>query len=458
MASSDFEPRWTCKYRRPKNPIEAQHLYNHIRTVAYLLDASSEWLIPSFPFLASLPSEMQFGLDSVVGVILPGLGDVIGVLLSCYQLFLSMLFGLPLNVIGIMVFYILADAFIGMIPFIGDFLDVAFKANLYNLKLLEKELKRSRWASAQIILFDQRGAGKSTPSASLEENTTWDLVKDMEKLRGELKIDKWHVFGGSWVRYPRPSFGLCIIERLLRVPRFLWHTLKYGTYLGSRVVAYFLVLVTSGSCQEFDPKRDLHAQEKVRDFLIDLSDELTQDRSELKFFYQEGASHLFPEAWDEYIAPIPEGERHDMILAYHAQLNSVDETTRIEAAKAWSKWEMATSKLYVDPSYIKRAESDEFANALSAFARIENHYFINDGFMRDGQLLEKQEIDKIRHIPCIVVQGRYDVVCPATTAYALKKVWSELELHIVPDAGHSAREIGIAKLLVEATNKFADLE
>jgi len=177
-------------------------------------------------------------------------------------------------------------------------------------------------------------------------------------------------------------------------------------------------------------------------------------KSELRFFYQDGASHLFPEAWDEFIAPIPEAERRDMLLAYHAQLNSVDEETRIKAAKAWSKWEMSTSRLYVDPEYITRAEDDTFANA---FARIENHYFVNEGFMREGQLLERQEIDKIRHIPTIVVQGRYDVICPATTAYALKKVFPEITLHIVPDAGHSAREPSIAKLLIEATDSFADL-
>ncbi|KAJ2924301.1 hypothetical protein H1R20_g12789, partial [Candolleomyces eurysporus] len=232
----------------------------------------------------------------------------------------------------------------------------------------------------KIILFDQRGSGKSTPSASLEDNTTWDLVKDIEVLREKLGVEKWHVFGGSW-----------------------------------------------GS---------------------------TLSLAELAFFYQDGASHLFPEAWEEYVAPIPEEERHDMILAYHAQLNSVDEETRIRAAKAWSKWEMATSRLYVDPAYITRAADDDFANA---FARIENHYFINSGFMKDGQLLEKQSIDKIRHIPTVVVQGRYDVVCPATTAHALKKAFPELTLHIVPDAGHSAREPGTSKLLVEATDKFADL-
>jgi len=180
----------------------------------------------------------------------------------------------------------------------------------------------------------------------------------------------------------------------------------------------------------------------------------TLRKSELRFFYQDGASHLFPEAWDEYVAPIPESERSDLVKAYHKRLNSDDEKTRLTAAKAWAKWEMWTSKLHVDPAHIAHADDDKFANA---FARIENHYFVNEGFMRDGQLLEVQSIDKIRHIPTIVVQGRYDVVCPATTAYALKKVFPQLTLHIVPDAGHSSREPGIAKLLVESTNKFADL-
>jgi len=255
----------------------------------------------------------------------------------------------------------------------------------------------------KIILFDQRGAGKSTPTASLEENTTWDLVKDTEKIRELLKIEKWHVFGGSW--------GSTL-------------SLAYAQSHPDRVKS----LVLRGI--------------------------FTLRKSELQFFYQNGASHLFPEAWEEYLAPIPEAERYDLILAYHAQLNSADEQTRITAAKAWSKWEMATSRLYVDPAYIARAAKDDFANA---FARIENHYFVNGGFMRDGQLLQKQEIDKIRHIPTIVIQGRYDLVCPATTAYDLKKVWPEITLEIVPDAGHSSREPGIAKLLVEATNKFADL-
>ncbi|OJT04857.1 hypothetical protein TRAPUB_4429 [Trametes pubescens] len=166
-------------------------------------------------------------------------------------------------------------------------------------------------------------------------------------------------------------------------------------------------------------------------------------------------SCVYPERWDreEFIAPIPEPERQDLVTAYHAQLNAADDETRLRAARAWTKWEMTTSKLYVDPAHVAEAEENDFANA---FARIENHYFVNDGFMRDGQLLEKQEIDKIRHIPCVVVQGRYDVICPATTAYALKKVWPEITLHIVPDAGHSSREPGTAKLLVKSDNEELD--
>jgi len=255
----------------------------------------------------------------------------------------------------------------------------------------------------KIVLFDQRGAGKSTPTANTDENTTWDLVKDIEKLRELLKIDKWHVFGGSW--------GSTL-------------SLAYAQSYPDRVKT----LVLRGI--------------------------FTLRKSELKFFYQDGASHIFPEAWDEYLAPIPEAERHDLILAYHAQLNATDEQTRLYAATAWAKWEMTTSKLYIDPARVAHADDGKFA---LAFARIENHYFINEGFMRDGQLLEKQEIDKIRHIPTVVVQGRYDVVCPATTAYALKKVFPEVTLHIVPDAGHSAHEPGTTMLLIEATDRFADL-
>ncbi|KAH8118001.1 proline iminopeptidase [Phellopilus nigrolimitatus] len=256
----------------------------------------------------------------------------------------------------------------------------------------------------KIVLFDQRGSGKSTPPASLEDNTTWDLVKDVEKLREHLGIDK-----------------------VARLWRLLGKLMLHGSTLA---LAY----------SESHPG-------KVKTLV--LRGIFTLRRSELNFFYQEGASHLFPEAWEEFIAPIPEAERKDIVLAYHAQLNSVDNEVRLRAAKAWSTWEMWTSKLYVDPDYVARAAEDDWANA---FAKIENHYFVNAGFMRDGQLLEKQEIDKMHVLfllMTIVVQGRYDIVCPITTAHALKKVFPELELHIVPDAGHSAREPGIAKLLVE---------
>ncbi|KAF8349172.1 prolyl aminopeptidase serine peptidase [Amanita rubescens] len=255
----------------------------------------------------------------------------------------------------------------------------------------------------KIVMFDQRGAGKSTPSACTDENTTWDLVKDVEKLREHLKIEKWHVFGGSW--------GSTL-------------SLAYAQSHPERVKS----LVLRGI--------------------------FTLRKSELRFFYQDGTSHLFPEAWAEYEAIIPENERRDMIKAYSVRLNSPDEKTRLQAAKAWSKWELSTSRLYIDEDSVSHSEDDKFA---LAFARIENHYFVNEGFMREGQLLEQQSLDKIRHIPVVIVQGRYDVVCPATTAYALHKALPKSELYIVQDAGHSAREPGIAKLLVEATDKFSDL-
>ncbi|KAH7341402.1 Alpha/Beta hydrolase protein [Rhizoctonia solani] len=248
----------------------------------------------------------------------------------------------------------------------------------------------------KIVLFDQRGCGKSQPTSSLEANTTWDLVADIERLREKLGIDKWVVFGGSW--------GSTL-------------SLAYAQTHPDRVKGLILRGI------------------------------FTLRKSELDFFYQNGTSHLFPEAWEEYIAPVPEAERGDFVKAYHKLLNSDDEKIRLNAAKAWSKWEMTTSKLYVDPEYIAKATEDGWANA---FARIENHYFINEGFMQ-------QSIDKIRHIPTIVVQGRYDVVCPATTAWALKKEWPDIELQFVPDAGHSAREPATAKLLTEAADKFASL-
>ncbi|KAJ3564305.1 hypothetical protein NP233_g8381 [Leucocoprinus birnbaumii] len=310
----------------------------------------------------------------------------------------------------------------------------------------------------KIILFDQRGAGKSTPSASLEENTTWDLVKDIERLREKLGVEKWHVFGGSWVQslyFLSPSWFSLIVH-----PGFhAFVSVRSGDTLsmGMEVITHPDKLDPSRKSQDSCHSWYFHTAEEVYFSPLLWPTSPHPDLlmlSELRFFYQDGASHLFPEAWDEYIAPVPENERDDMMKAYHKLLTSSDEATQIRAAKAWSKWEMATSKLFVDPSLLHHAEEDKFA---LAFARIENHYFVNEGFMRDGQLLEKQSIDKIRHIPTVIVQGRYDVVCPATTAYALKKVFPEATLQIVPDAGHSSRETGTLKLLVEATDKFADI-
>jgi len=254
----------------------------------------------------------------------------------------------------------------------------------------------------KIVLFDQRGAGLSRPTASIEENTTWDLVADIERLRAKLGIDKWVVFGGSW--------GSTL-------------ALAYAQSHPEAVKALILRGI------------------------------FTLRKSELDFFYQEGTSQLFPEEWDAYIAPIPEAERGDMVKAYHKRLTSSDKDIKLPAAGAWSRWEMATSRLHVDQESLQRVEKDDWA---LAFAAIENHYFINEGFMRQGQLLEKQSIDKIRHIPTIVVQGRYDVVCPAKSAYDLKKAWPEITLQFT-HAGHSAHEPETEKLLVEAADQFKHL-
>ncbi|KAH8925701.1 proline iminopeptidase [Atractiella rhizophila] len=254
----------------------------------------------------------------------------------------------------------------------------------------------------RIVLFDQRGCGESTPSACLEENTLWDLVKDVETIREHLQVKKWGVFGGS-------TFALAYAQA---------HPDKVA----------FLVL------------RGI----------------FTLRKEELDFFYQgPGTSFLFPDYWESFIEVIPEEERGDMMRAYYKRLTSTDDDVRKKAAKAWSTWEMATSRLAIDPEYIARADGQDFADQ---FARIECHYFVNEGFMRQGQLLETQEIDKIRHIPAVIVQGRYDVVCPATTAWELHRKWPEAKFELIPDAGHSAKEEGIEKALVGATNEFRKME
>jgi len=254
----------------------------------------------------------------------------------------------------------------------------------------------------RIIQIDQRGAGKSTPHACLEQNTTWDLVNDMELLREELKIDRWVVFGGSW--------GSTL-------------SLAYAQKHPDRVKALILRGI----------------------FLL--------RRAELQFFYQEGTNWMFTDAYERYKSVIPEVEQCNLISAFHRRLTGNDEEEKLKCATAWSVYELSTSRLEVDPAYIKRAEEDgKFA---IAFARIETHYFANGGFFEvEGQLLRDAHI--IKDIPGVIVQGRYDMVCPFKSAWDLHKVWPKAELKIVPDAGHSCKEVGIIHDLVEATDKYRD--
>ncbi|CAF1412239.1 unnamed protein product [Adineta ricciae] len=255
----------------------------------------------------------------------------------------------------------------------------------------------------RILLYHQRGAGSSTPNACLEQNTTWDLVDDIEKLRKHFNVDQWIVFGGSW--------GSTL-------------SLAYAQTYPDRVKA--LILRGIFCCR----------------------------RKELLWFYQEGASMIFPDAWDKFVEPIPIGERGDMISAYHRRLTGNDEKEILKAAIAWTIWELSLSRLYVDPSHVARAIND--TKYAIAFARIESHYFVHGAFMaEDGQLLKNA--DKIKDIPGVIIQGRYDVVCPAFTAWDLHKVWPKAEFHWVDDAGHSMKEVGIVDQLINATDKFRNL-
>ena len=251
----------------------------------------------------------------------------------------------------------------------------------------------------RIVLFDQRGCGKSTPHAELTDNTTWDLVADIERVREHLGIGRWQVFGGSW--------GSTL-------------ALAYAQTHPDKVSE----LVLRGI------------------FML--------RRWELEWFYQKGCDALYPDAWETYLNAIPEVERGDLMSAYHRRLTSPDAKTRTDAARAWSVWEGATSFLWQDKSHIESSAEDEFA---LAFARIECHYFVNGGFFEhDDQLL--RNIERIRNIPAVIVQGRYDVVCPLRSAWDLHRAWPEADLHIVQDAGHSAFEPGIVHELVEATDRF----
>jgi len=254
-------------------------------------------------------------------------------------------------------------------------------------------------AAYRIILFDQRGCGGSTPHASLEANTTWHLVADMERLREHLGVERWQVFGGSW-----------------------------GSTLA---LAY----------AETHPE---HVTELVLRGIFLLR------KQELVWYYGGGAAALFPDEWEKFCAPIPEDERGDMIAAYYKRLTADNRDVRIEAARAWSLWEGATISLLPNPGRVAGFGNEHFAEA---FARIECHYFINGGFIEsDGWLLDN--VDRVRHIPGVIVQGRYDIATPVASAWDLHKAWPEADFRLVPNAGHAFSEPGILHELIEATDRF----
>lgn len=254
----------------------------------------------------------------------------------------------------------------------------------------------------RIVLFDQRGAGLSTPHAELRENTTWDLVSDIEKIRRHLKIEKWHVFGGSW--------GSTL-------------ALAYGETHPESVSG--LILRGIFLCR----------------------------REEIRWFYQEGAHFIFPEYWKEYVEMVPPEKRQNMVQEYYRLLTSDDEKLRSEAARRWSVWEGSTLKLIPDAETISTFGSDHMSLSL---ARIECHYFTNHCFFEyDDQLL--RHVERVRKIPAVLVHGRYDIVCPVKNAWDLHKLWPEAELEIVPVAGHAVDEPGILDALVRATDRFREV-
>jgi len=254
-----------------------------------------------------------------------------------------------------------------------------------------------------IILFDQRGAGKSEPAFCLDENDTWSLVGDMEKLRTHLGVNRWILFGGSW----GSTLSLAYAEK--HIDRVLGMILR-GIYT-------------------------------VRD-------------EEIRWFYQSGASFIFPDVWEQYVAPIPENERHDFVTAYYKRLTGNDEAEKLKCAKAWETWEIATSNLKVNPENLKDVESDTWALQI---ARIECHFCVNKGFFSPNQLIDSANIIRKAKIPVTIVQGRYDLVCPAKTAWDLYKQLPEAEFFFVDDAGHSAKEEGNTAKLVEACDKYKNI-
>ena len=251
----------------------------------------------------------------------------------------------------------------------------------------------------RILLFDQRGSGRSTPHAGLEANTTWHLVADMERIRQELGIDRWLVFGGSWGSTLALAYAQSHPERVMAL-------IVRGIFL----------------CRD----------------------------QEIRWFYQEGANWVFPDWWEDFIAPIPEGERSDLLHAYHHRLTGSDEIARMAAAKAWSIWEGRTATLLSNPDVQAFFADPHVALSL---ARIECHYFVNHAFLEPNQLL--LNAGRLADIPGVIVQGRYDLICPLRSAWELHRAWPQAELAVIPDAGHAAFEPGIRSALVAATDRFA---
>lgn len=259
-------------------------------------------------------------------------------------------------------------------------------------------------ARYRIVLFDQRGCGRSTPHAAdlgtdMSLNTTWHLVADIEFLREMLGVDAWQVFGGSW------GSGLA---------------LAYAQAHPERVTE----LVLRGI--------------------------FTLRPAELAWYYQSGASMLFPDLWERFVAPIPPAERGDLIAAYHRRLNDADPAVRVPAARAWSVWEGSTVTLMPDAAMADAFGQERYA---LAFSRIENHYFVNGGFFRPEQLIA--DAGRLADVPGVIVQGRYDVATPAVTAWQLHRAWPSAEFHLVDAAGHASSEPGIRDLLLDATDRFA---
>jgi proline iminopeptidase len=250
-----------------------------------------------------------------------------------------------------------------------------------------------------VLLFDQRGCGKSTPNASLDNNTTWHLVSDIEKLREMVGVETWQVFGGSW----GSTLALAYAE-------------KHPDRVSELVVRGIYTLT----------------------------------KAELAWYYQFGVSEMFPDKWERFLAPIPEAERHDMMGAYRKRLTGTDREGQVEAAIAWSTWEGQTITLLPEPSTSDKFGEVDFA---IAFARIENHYFVHAGWMEEGQLL--RDAGKLNDIPGTIVHGRYDMPCPAKYAWALHKAWPKADFRLIEGAGHAYSEPGILDALIEATDRYA---